>query len=844
MFFPILVTLLSMGIPLAQLCLQTLDYDKQINGPDSFVIIGFAPLRSQNSSSINTMGLVAAESIKYAVNEANNKVLLNNTQLSYIVFDDCGESKSELMVRILIEITYNLFTKKNIIYADLPLGTVGPYNSAGSKLWSEVTSFLHAPVISYLSTSVELNNRKKYSNFYRTIPSDESFSTMVVDLIKHFNWTYVSILASDNSYGWHGRYVLRSLFKEQNICTDIDALFAVPFKKEEIKRALINLKGTYKTNVVILYATSEATDFVLRLASDMKMYGITWILTDASRLSESIRGLDPKVIVGALSAYFYASPYTAFSEHFWNKDKAGKSKWIEQYMKENPGQPWEYNPNFESAIQVSGFVRKAVYSFAHALKKYNKYIITTKDPLVIHHKPRKHRQHNSTLLNEFVRKTDFQLEQEQVQFNKYGSLRDKEFLILNVDQTMSVRTVGNWSNHGGLMIAHDNLTWATGEVMPTAFCSQECSPGMYPVYDIGTKCCWICVKCSEGTQKPYAGNDQCQPCPEGISDKKRVRCLWYSWIHMYDEPSVKYFQLPVAVISACLVLLIAGIWIKMRDHPVVKATNFQLSIIQLFFHFTLPVSVAAIQTQDNDTYSCVYRPMITTSQYIVIISLLSIRAELLVKAFNGNIRLTKLDVFIVKSVSYGLVVGSAVLNCALVIAVASYTGFGTTLVKSKRYLSKEIICDDFAVFSLQAMLVFIGFIICGSLAFRARNLPTKFNESRCIILCVLLSLMFMCILMMIDMSTERQAFSVIYTGLFFCLSNLTILLLIFGQKTFNILFDRSLNDKKIFQQNVFEDVVRNVGKKISVVTIVSHELDIFKTPFPVDRIQPHGESDT
>ena len=403
MLFPILIVF-SMNIPLVQLCLQKLDFDKEINGPGSFVIIGFAPLRSQNSSSINTMGLVAAESIKYAVHEANERVLFNNTQLSYYVFDDCGESQSELMVRILIFITYNLTVEQNLIYADLPLGTIGPYNSAGSKLWSEISSFLHAPVISYLSTSVELNDRKKYPNFYRTIPNDDPFSDMMVDLIKQFNWTYVSILASDNSYGWHGRDILRSQFKEHNICTDIDTLFTVPFKKKEIEGALLNFKGAYKTNVVVLYATSEATDFVLRLASDMKLYGITWILTDASRLSESVRDLDPKVIVGAFSAYFYAAPYTEFTDYFWDKDKTGNSKWIEQYIRENPGRPWEYNRNFESAIQVSGFVRKAVFSLAHALKNYNNYISTTNDPWI---KP--HQQHNGTLLNEFVRSTNFKL---------------------------------------------------------------------------------------------------------------------------------------------------------------------------------------------------------------------------------------------------------------------------------------------------------------------------------------------------------------------------------------------------------------------------------------------------
>ena len=801
MLFSMYLFVLTMNIPQTQLCLQNLDFAKNDRG--GFFIIGFAPLRSQTSSRINTMGLVVAEAIKYAVHEANEKVLVNNTKLGYIVFDDCGESEPELLVRILLDLTFNLFTEPGLIYSNLPIGAVGPYSSAGSKMWSDISSFLDAPIISYLATSVELNNKMNYPNFYRTIPSDEQFVTMVVDLIKHFNWTYVSILASDNSYGWHGRDGLINQFKDNDICTGFDLLFTVPYKKEEIKKTLINLRGAYKTNVVILFASNEATDFVLRLASDMKLYGITWILTSAINLSESLRGLDPKAIVGALSAYFYVTPYTEFSEHFWNQNKS-QSKWVEQFIKENPDQPWEYNQNFESAIQVSGFIRKAVFSYAHAIRNYNNY---TKDPT-------KQLRHNNTLLNEFLRNTDFVLEDEHIQFNKYGNIKYSHFLILNIDQSMSVKTVGNWSNDDGLLM-YGNLTWATGE-MPSAFCSQGCLQGMYPVFNVGSKCCWVCVKCPQGTHKPLVGNNQCEPCNEGKSDTKRIRCLSYRWIHMYNAPSVQYVQLPVAVISSTFALLIAVVWIKMKDHPVVKATNFQLSIIQLVFHFTLPVSVAAIQTIDNNTYSCVYRPMITTSQYIIIISLLSIRAELLVKAFHGNIRFTKLDVFIVKSVSYGFVVASGLLNIALVIVVLSCTGFHTVVVKSSEHLSKETVCGDTILFSMQTLLILIGFLICGSRAFRARNLPTKFNESRCIILCILFSVLFACVFLLMSFSTKRKNDIVIYSGLFFCLSNLITLLLIFGQKTFNILFDRTLKDKKIFQQNVFDKVVRNVDKKISV----------------------------
>lgn len=284
---------------------------------------------------------------------------------------------------------------------------------------------------------------------------------------------------------------------------------------------------------------------------------------------------------------------------------------------------------------------------------------------------------------------------------------------------------------------------------------------------------------------------------------------------MRDHPVVCYIQIPVACISACLALLVGIVWLTKRNHPVVKASNFQLSMAQLVVHFTLPVSVSVLQMKDNDPYSCKYRPMITTSQYIIIVALLSIRAELLVKAFQGSVRITKLDVFIVKSVSYGFVILAPLFYIALMVGVSSFTDFRIVVKKSEKNLSKEAECGDLLFFGIEIILVIVGFFICGSRAFRARNLPTKFNESRCIILCILISSMFMSVFLLMNLSTKRESLVVIYSALFFCVSNFTIILLIFGQKTFSILFDARLKDKKIFQQNVFKGVLKNVDRKIS-----------------------------
>lgn len=42
----------------------------------------------------------------------------------------------------------------------------------------------------------------------RTIPSDDLQVKVIVDLVHHFNWTYLSTLATDSVYGELGEYRL------------------------------------------------------------------------------------------------------------------------------------------------------------------------------------------------------------------------------------------------------------------------------------------------------------------------------------------------------------------------------------------------------------------------------------------------------------------------------------------------------------------------------------------------------------------------------------------------------------------------------------------------------------
>ena len=54
--------------------------------------------------------------------------------------------------------------------------------------------------ISGSATSAELSSLT-YEHLYRTVPSDEFLAKVMVDLVTHFNWSYVAVVALYDSYG-------------------------------------------------------------------------------------------------------------------------------------------------------------------------------------------------------------------------------------------------------------------------------------------------------------------------------------------------------------------------------------------------------------------------------------------------------------------------------------------------------------------------------------------------------------------------------------------------------------------------------------------------------------------
>lgn len=75
------------------------------------------------------------------------------------------------------------------------------------------------PQIGYSTTSKDLSDKARYSTFMRVVPSDYYQAQVMVDIVRRFNWTYISAVNTDGKFiyiSWNTNKKNFSFFKKNN----------------------------------------------------------------------------------------------------------------------------------------------------------------------------------------------------------------------------------------------------------------------------------------------------------------------------------------------------------------------------------------------------------------------------------------------------------------------------------------------------------------------------------------------------------------------------------------------------------------------------------------------------
>lgn len=238
----------------------------------------------------------------------------------------------------------------------------------------------HIPQISYASTSAKLSDKSRYDYFARTVPPDFYQAKAMAEILRFFNWTYVSTVASEGDYGETGIEAFEQEARLRNICIATSEKVGRSNLKKSYDSAIRELLQKPNAKVVVLFMRSDDTRELLAAANRFNA-SFTWIASDGWGAQESIVKGNEHIAYGAITLELASHKVKEFDKYFQslNPSNNHRNPWFKDFWQQKfqcslhnkTDRPCDkrFNINSSNYEQESKimFVVNAVYAMAHAL---------------------------------------------------------------------------------------------------------------------------------------------------------------------------------------------------------------------------------------------------------------------------------------------------------------------------------------------------------------------------------------------------------------------------------------------------------------------------------------------
>ena len=491
------------------------------------IIGGLIPVHAK--SGLNEPGIMWVEAMMYAIDEINeNKNLLPDITLGFDIRDSCN--KADLALGAALDFMLQTPSNKgtyikrmdrknesscfcnNSTNQSIPpvVAVVGGASSRISTTVSTVFSTDNIPQISYSSTSPTLSDKNVYATFFRTIPSDVYQAEAIADILEHFNWTYVSIIVSDDEYGRNGLIALGKILKSRKFCIAEEASFSMNAgeTQRDAVKIIHRLQQDTQQRVVVLWCEKPVAIEFLKEATG-KLSNITWIGTESWGDNKEVKNqVDFKQIGGMLGVLPYLGRHEKFDQHLKSltPKTPQRNPWLSEYWKKLSkvcGNDCKKNA-YSLPPNKYANVMDAVYAIAYGIQS-----LKDSQPNLDISKLDKQ------MLKELVKhikKVNFRARSAHGKFNftKNGDPHFGAYLIKNLQGNRTHNefvNVAQWNGETAeLEFEKDvNIQWNHGDnSVPLSRCSEICQAG-FGYVGSSKACCWNCPKCQAGYYKPHVG---------------------------------------------------------------------------------------------------------------------------------------------------------------------------------------------------------------------------------------------------------------------------------------------------------------------------------------------------
>ena len=636
----------------------------------------FSILLSQNETCSNRLresGVVQyVEAIVFAISEINKSPdILPNVNLGFIIMDDCMKPLNALAQTLHffpVDDRPNGGCEERCVQSSVTnggrsphsfydvVGVVGAENSPASMVMANVLNIFQIPQISPASTSDLLSDKNNYPYFMRMMPPDRFQVQAILDLILHYNWTYVSMVYSKGGYGEEAVKQLKILASQRGVCTG--SMLDIPdYATEGLYNKVITDLSEQNARVVVLFVDQEVARGVFMATKRKNMIGqFVWIGSDGLGVNmDDFDGVEDAVL-GALSLRPYSGRSPSFEQYFESLSPMSNSQnpWLGQMWERLFDCQWGKTCDEKAKIvdsrdyapeAVVGNIIDTVYTFAHA----------------IHALIEDHCQHlapwrqarcvKGPLLLQYLKNVSFSGITGNVSFDNNGDVLGR-YEILNFQNDSSSPTgsnitrVGIWDlSNRKLTINDSQVVWAISPSSPgpnrstvpeSLGCGQKCEKGHIKSY-LKNTCCWNCRACAPD-EIPVDDSTKCSKCQELYwpnADFRRCEKI---------EPTYMRWHEPLALVIAGLSMMglflsgvILTIFARNNNARIIKATSRELSYIMLSGVFVQYILVFTFISKPHRVL-CVFNYIGFNVSFAIVYAALLTRTNRIYRIFDAGKR--------------------------------------------------------------------------------------------------------------------------------------------------------------------------------------------------------------
>ena len=155
--------------------------------------------------------------------------MLQNVTLGFVMFDDCYKDVTALAqsLHFIHDDSSGFCFHKDYdagvchpdtVEAYEVIGLIGSESSTTTIQIANLLTSFKIPMVSYLATASPLSYKKKYPYFYRTVPTDTIQARVIMELLKYFNWSHVSVVYTKGVYGEQAFEALNKMANKFDVC--------------------------------------------------------------------------------------------------------------------------------------------------------------------------------------------------------------------------------------------------------------------------------------------------------------------------------------------------------------------------------------------------------------------------------------------------------------------------------------------------------------------------------------------------------------------------------------------------------------------------------------------------